>query len=104
MRVRLGVAFLTVFVVLVVAGIAISAGPRGPKTWTIELHETLTLPANEVHPGDVYRCEGWGAINGTPEVGTSKIGGKGSELYLSNDVDGVVTVSCETGGVNWAGT
>jgi hypothetical protein len=38
------------------------------------------------------------------EVGTAKIGGKASEPYVGNDVDGTVAVSCETGRVNWAGT
>lgn len=101
MRVRFAAA-LTVLVVLVVAGIIIS-GPRGPKTWTIQLHETLTLPANEVHPDDVYRCEGWGVVDGTPDIGTAEISGSGS-LYVANVVDGTVSVSCENGGVNWATT
>lgn len=102
MRVRFAAAILTVLVVLVVVGIAISGGPRGPKTWTIQLHGMLTLPANEVHPDDVYRCEGVGTVNGTPDLGTAKLGAHGS-LYVAYNVGGTVSVSCEHG-VDWAMT
>jgi hypothetical protein len=101
-QVRVAAAILTVLAVLIVAGIAIG-GPPGPKTWTIHVHETLTLPANEVHPDDLYRCEGWGAVNGTPDIGTAEVGGGGS-LYVAHKVDGTVSMSCESGPVDWAFT
>ena len=61
----------------------------------------MTLPVSEVHPDDVYRCEGWGVVHGTPEVGTAEIAGN---LYVANVVGGTVSMSCENGPVDWAGT
>jgi len=65
-------------------------------------HEQMTVPAAMVHPDDVYRCEGVGQVNGTPDIGTAELGGGGS-LYVGHNVGGWVSMSCEHG-VDWAMT
>src|SRR5262245_17464449 len=98
-RVLFGAALLSVSALLVVAGIASS---RGPDVWTIQLHESMTLPASAIQSDNIYRCEGVGVVDGTPAIGTAELGGGGS-FYVAHVVDGTVDMSCEYG-ADWAMT
>jgi hypothetical protein len=73
----------------------VEEGGSDGRTWVIQPGDTLTLTADEVGPDDLYRCEGKGGVNGTPDPGHG-VGGSGG-FSVETASDGTVTLSCEPG-------
>ena len=82
-------------IVIVVIIVMVEKSDRGPKTWMVRPGEELSLSADEVHADDLYRCQGKGGVNGTPEPGHGVV--SGGDFSVETDLGGAVHVACEPG-------
>ena len=70
-------------------------GSSGRRTWTIQCGDTVKLSADEVAPGDGYRCEvdgGAYGVEGTPPLGEASWSGAFSVATIDR---GTVILSCD---------
>jgi hypothetical protein len=71
-----------------------SSGP--PRTWVAPDGQTRTFSPDDLQANDIFRCSDNGAgIEAVPAPGEGE--GNNTGILVETDMDGTVTVQCESG-------